>query len=53
VNKNMFDVNPCSSHLIVRRLVKDYCTLLVWEDLKMSRLGRNFCKLYVEPEVNT
>ena len=32
MNKNMFDANSCGSHLIARRLVKDYCTLLVWED---------------------
>jgi len=43
MNKNMFDVNSCNSHLIARRLVKDYCTLLIWEGWKMSWLGRNFC----------
>ena len=32
MNKNMFDVNSCGSHLIARQLVKDYCTLLIGED---------------------
>jgi len=32
MNKDMFDVNSCGSQLIARRLVKDYCTLLIWED---------------------
>ena len=34
MNKNMFDVNLHGSHQILRQLVKDYCTLLIWEDKK-------------------
>jgi len=50
MNKNMFDVNSCGSHLIVVRwLVKDCCTLLI-RRIKNVTMGRNFCKLHVEPE---
>ena len=41
MNKNTFDVNSsCGSHLIARRLVKDYCTYVtIGKELLQAACG--------------